>query len=124
MLIRLILCVGNSGASSRSGTPTKDGLEAGRRKLPSTPELAASQTAATSKRARLDNFSSAALSPYYNSGNPGSRWELCCIMLHVYVSRALIFYLISYLCVFMCRVCRWPQDVCSLTITTLHQFSA
>jgi hypothetical protein len=88
MLIRLILYVDNSGASSRSGTPTKDGLEAGKRKLPPAPELGTSQTVANSKRARLDNFSSAALSPYYNTGNPGSRWEFCCglrLLLCLYV---------------------------------------
>jgi transcription initiation factor TFIIF subunit alpha len=62
----------NSGASSRSGTPTKEGFEAGKRKLPPAPEPGTSQTVANSKRARLDNFSSAALSPYYNTGNPGS----------------------------------------------------
>lgn len=62
----------NSGASSRSGTPTREGLEAGKRKLPPAPELGTSQAVASSKRARLDNFSSAALSPYYNTGNPGS----------------------------------------------------
>jgi hypothetical protein len=86
----IISCVGNSGASSRSGTPTKDGLESGKRKLPPTPELGTSQTVANSKRARLDNFSSAALSPYYNTGNPGSRWDLCCVLLHVAVSAVLI----------------------------------
>ncbi|PNF20227.1 hypothetical protein B7P43_G16184 [Cryptotermes secundus] len=62
----------SSGASSRSGTPTKDGLEGGKRKLSATPEPGVSHAAAHSKRARLDNFSSAALSPYYNAGNPGS----------------------------------------------------
>jgi hypothetical protein len=56
----------NRGASSRSGTPTKDGLEGGKRKLSVTPEPGASHTAPHSKRARLNNFSSAALSPYYN----------------------------------------------------------
>jgi hypothetical protein len=83
-------CVDNSGASSRSGTPTKDGLESGKRKAPPTPEIGTSQTVANSKRARLDNFSSAALAPYYNTGNPGSRWDLWCV-LHVAVSAVLIF---------------------------------
>ncbi|KAJ4448659.1 hypothetical protein ANN_00049 [Periplaneta americana] len=61
----------NSGASSRSATPTKDGLDGGKRKLSSTPEPGMSN-AASSKRARLDNFSSATLSPYYNTGNAGN----------------------------------------------------
>lgn len=78
-----ILYDGNSGASSRSGTPTKDGLEGGKRKLSATPEPGVSHTAAHSKRARLDNFSSAALSPYYNAGNPGSRYEFCCVFVPV-----------------------------------------
>ncbi|PSN38486.1 General transcription factor IIF subunit 1 [Blattella germanica] len=59
----------SSGASSRSGTPTKE--EAGKRKLAGTPEPGMSGLP-NSKRARLDNFSSAALSPYYNAGTGGS----------------------------------------------------
>jgi hypothetical protein len=74
-----ILCDGNSGVSSRSGTPTKDGLEGRKRKLSATPEPGVSHTAAHSKRARLDNFTSAALSPYYNAGNPGNRYEFCSV---------------------------------------------
>jgi hypothetical protein len=71
---RVSLYDGNSGASSRSGTPTKDGVEGGKRKLSATPEPGVSHAAvAHSKRARLDNFSSAALSPYYNAGNSGNR---------------------------------------------------
>jgi hypothetical protein len=72
---RLILCDDNSAASSRSGTPTKDGLEGGKRKLNATPEPGVSHAVGHSKRARLDNFSSAALSSYYNAGNSGNRYE-------------------------------------------------
>ncbi|XP_021921063.1 general transcription factor IIF subunit 1 isoform X2 [Zootermopsis nevadensis] len=69
---RLISYAGNSGASSRSGTPTKDGLDGGKRKLAVTPEPGISHSVVSNKKARLDSFSSATLSPYYNPGNSGS----------------------------------------------------
>lgn len=59
----------NSGASSRSGTPTKE--ESGKRKLSGSPEPGMS-VLPNSKRARLDNFSSATMPPYAYSGSSDS----------------------------------------------------